>query len=303
MSINLKRISRFGWQGFSRNKSLTAQVISVMIIGVFVLTFLFLFRQVSSFLITEAQNKVDISVYFKEGVTEDRILEVKKEVLSFAEEVKSVDYISKEQAQQVFIERHEDDELYMEALDQIEGNPFLASLNISAKTPDQYAYISSFLEEEPYAALIEKVSYNRNRNVIEKLFGIASNVEKTGIALSILFAILVGLITFNTIKLTIFSSKREISTRKLVGASNWFIRGPFMVQGALYALFSVLIFDIIFFIFIIFLNSQIKALLLDFNLLNSVLSNAGLLILIQLGFSLFLGVVSSLIATRAYLRV
>jgi len=303
MITNFKRITKFGWQGFWRNKGLAAQVVFTMMVVVFIVTFLFLFRQVSLFLITETQKKVDISVYFKSDVSEDRILEVKDQILGFSEGIKSVDYVSKEQAKEVFLEEHQGDNLWMEALEEIEDNPFFASLNISAQTPDQYAYISSFLEDEPFASLIENVSYNKNKRVIDKLFQITTNVERGGLVLIFVFAVLVALITFNTIKLSIFSSKREITTRKLVGASNWFIQGPFIVQGILYSLFSVVIFDIVFFLFLLFLNSQVSSLLLDFNLLNSFKVNAVSLLLIQFSFLLFLGVISSFVAVRKYLKV
>ena len=303
MCTSFKRILKFGWQGFWRNKALSAQVIFIMMITVFVLTSLFVFKQISGFMIEEAQKKVDVSVYFKKEVVESRILEVKEKIETFSNEIERVDYVSTESAKESFIEKHKDDALYMTALANVEGNPFFASLNISAKTSDQYAYIASFLEEAPYVSLIEKVSYNKNREVIDKLFGIASNIEKGGLVLSIFFAILVLLITFNTVKLSIFSSKREIATRKLVGASNWFIRGPFLVQSILYALASVIIFDVIFVGFVVFLNSKMQTLFLDFNLVSVLKSNGLYLILVQLVCTISLGAVSSFLASRKYTKI
>ena len=161
MCTSFKRILKFGWQGFWRNKALSAQVIFIMMITVFVLTSLFVFKQISGFMIEEAQKKVDVSVYFKKEVVESRILEVKEKIETFSNEIERVDYVSTESAKESFIEKHKDDALYMTALANVEGNPFFASLNISAKTSDQYAYIASFLEEAPYVSLIEKVSYNK----------------------------------------------------------------------------------------------------------------------------------------------
>lgn len=303
MLITLKRISRFGWQGFWRSKGLSLQVIFIMLVAVFVVSFLFFFQQASSFLIAEAQKKVDISVYFKKGTPEARILEVKDSIAELSEQVKKVEYISESEAREIFVQKHEGDDLYLRALEQVEGNPFFASLDILAESPAQYAFIASFLEEEPFASIIEKVSYNRNKAVINKLFAIASNVQRVGIALGAFFAVLAGLITFNTIKLSILASGRDISTKRLVGASNWFIRGPFVAQALLYAFCAVVFFDILFLVLSLFLNSQLKPLLLDFNLLNSLKENGLWLLLLQLGFAALLAVGSACLAVRKYLKV
>ncbi len=303
MLVSFKRITQFGWQGFSRNKSLTAQVIFIMMVAVFVVTFLFLFKQVSVFLIEETQAKVDISVYFKKDTTEDKILELKEQLVNFSEKIEAVSYTSSEEAYEVFIQGHNSDSFFLDALEQVDGNPFLASLDIKATSPEQYSYVASFLEENVFSDLVEKVSYNQSKGVIDKLFEITSNIELAGMALSVFFALLVVLVTFNTIRLSITSSKRELSTRRLVGASNWFIRGPFLVQSALYAIFAVIIFDAIFLAVALFLNSQLKALLLDFNLLRYLQSNFLVLLLMQIVFCLVLATASSWLAVRKYLKI
>ena len=150
MLTNLKRIFRFGWQGFTRNKGLGFQVIFIMTVAVFLITFLFLFQGLSDFLITQAQKKVDISVYFHRETPEEEILEVEKELYKFSGEVESVDYVSKEKAQELFIQKHQGEPLYLQALKEVGENPFLASLNIKAKNPTQYAQISEFLTHGPF---------------------------------------------------------------------------------------------------------------------------------------------------------
>ena len=75
MFTSIKRILKFGWQGFSRNKGLGFQVIFIMIIVVSFVTAIFLFTELSVFLIEKTQDKVDISVYFKKDVAEGSILE------------------------------------------------------------------------------------------------------------------------------------------------------------------------------------------------------------------------------------
>ncbi|MBZ9572968.1 permease-like cell division protein FtsX [Patescibacteria group bacterium] len=303
MFTSLKRVLKFGWQGFLRNKGLSSQVIFIMTIAVLVITSLFIFKELSNFLIAEAQKKVDVSVYFKKDTSEESILEVKEGLYKFSAEIEDVQYTSREKAQEIFLQKHKDDPLYLEALEEVGENPFLASLNIRAKDPTFYAQISNFLTQGIFKNLIEKVSYYENKKIIDRLFALTSNIKTAGILLSLILGILVVLITFNTVKLTIFTSKDEIATMRLVGASNWFIRGPFLVQSFLYGIFAVLIADLIFFGGLSFLNSGLENWILGFNFLNYFQENFLFLILIQIGFAFALGTFSSLLAVRKYLKV
>jgi len=304
MLLTFKRVLKFGWQGFYRSKALTAQVVFILFVLVFTTTFLFLFNEFSNFLISQTQEKVDISVYFKQNVEEAKVLEIKNELEGIVDKVKKVDYVSREEAQNIFILKHQNDPTYLEALEQVSDNPFFSSLNISAFSPDHYKYIADFFEVAPLVDLVEKVSYNRNKLVIERLFAVISNIKKAGLGLTIFFALLASLITFNTIKLSIFSLKREITTRKLVGADNWFIRGPFLAQAVLYVLTSLIVFDVLFISLVLFLNSQLRPLLLDFDLLNSLVIQKGIILgLMQLGFALAVALISSWFAVRKYLKI
>jgi cell division transport system permease protein len=303
MFTNLKRILKFGWQSFARNKGLSSQVIFIMTVAVFTITSLLIFKELSSFLITQAQKKIDISVYFKKDTPEEEILQVKDQLFKFSDKIESVDYVSKEKAQEIFVQRHREDPLYLQALEEVGENPFLASLNIKAESPDFYAQISNFLTQGPFQNLIEKVSYYQNKKVIDKLFALTNNIKTAGILLSLILGILVVLITFNTVKLTIFASRDEISTMRLVGASNWFIRGPFLIQSLLYGIFAVGICNLIFFTTLNFLDPKLEAWILGFSLLNYFQENFLFLFLIQIAFAFTLGMFSSLIAVRKYLKV
>ena len=303
MLISFKRIIKFGWQGFWRNKTLSLQVIFIMGVVVFAISFIFLFEQIGNFLIAQSEKKVDISVYFEKNTPEETMLQLKQDLLALSGQVKSVDYISKQAASEIFIEKHKDDKFYLEALGQVQEDPFLASLNIKAFSSENYAQIDSFLKTKQANSFIEKISYSKNKEVINQLFYITSNVKKAGLIGGIAIALLVILITFNTIKLTILSTKDEITTSRLVGASNWFIEGPFLVQSALYALFSVLILDTIFVLIVLFLSSKIQTLFLDFNLVAVLKQNGLLLVGVQVVVTIFLGAISSLLASRKYLKM
>ncbi|RLE08183.1 hypothetical protein DRZ78_01525, partial [Candidatus Aerophobetes bacterium] len=245
---------------------------------------------------------VDISVYFKENVPEEEILRVERELYKFSKEIKSVEYISREKALQTFIEKHKDNSIYLEALEEIGDNPFLPSLNIKARDPSYYAPISNYLSQDSLQEVIERVSYFQNKKVIDKLSSITAKVRTVVIIISLVLGLLAILITFNTIKLTIFTSKEEISTMRLVGASNWFIKSPFVIQGIFYGIISILTVNLLFLIIFAFFSDRFETFFLGFNLLNYFQTNFLYLFLIQIIFVGILGVFSTLLALNRYLK-
>lgn len=303
MFISLKRVFKFAWQGFLRNRVLGLEVMFIMAIAVFLITSLFLFQGISDFLIKEVQEKVDVSVYFKETVLEEEILGVERDLYKFSNEIESVEYISREKALENFIEKHKDEPIYLEALQEIGYNPFLPSLNIKARDPSYYAPISNYLNQDYLQGIIERVSFFENKKVIDKLSSITDNVRTVVISLSLILGLLAVLITFNTIKLTIFTSKEEISTMQLVGASTWFIRGPFVIQGIFYGIVSVLAVNLLFLITFAFFSYRLETFFLGFNLLNYFQMNFLSLLLIQIAFAGILAIFSTLLALHKYLKV
>jgi len=139
--------------------------------------------------------------------------------------------------------------------------------------------------------------------VIEKVFALANGVNKVGFFLGIIFGAIAVLISFNTVRIAIHSSKEEISIMRLVGASNWFIRGPFLVQGVIVGFIAVIITLLITFGFSYFLNSKIMSLAPEINLWEIFISNLLILLLIQLATGVGLGIISSYIAVRKYLKI
>jgi len=282
---------------------LSSQAIFIITVAVLVITSLIIFNELSNFLIFQAREKVDIAVYFKEEVPESEILELKQELSKFSPGIENISYVSRVQAQENFLQRHKEDPLYLRALEEVGENPFLSYLNIKAKSPNFYAQISDFLISGPFQNMIEKISYYESEKIINRLFSLTNNIKLGGILLSLILGILVVLITFNTVKLTIFAFREEISTMKLVGASNWFVRGPFLVQSLFYGIFAVLIANLVFFGILNFLNSRIESWILGFSILDYFQENFLMLLVIQVIFAFALGIFSSLIAVRKYLKV
>ncbi len=298
----IKRIFKSGWLSFSRDGGLAAATCLIMLIPIFLATSLFLLKDVSQFLISTVQEKADISVYFKESASEKDILKVEEEI-SKIPEVKDVKYVSKEEALESFVQRHKDDPVLMESLEEVGGNPFLAALNIKAFQASQYQTVANFFETGTFENLIEKVDYYQRKPVIERIFALTSGIGKAGISLSIVLAIVAILVVFNTIRLAILNQKEEIKVQRLVGASNWFIRGPFLVQGAISGTLAAIICLLIFTLICWFLSPKIEILFSGLNIWQYFTGNFFTIILIQLGTGIGLGVISGTIAIRKYLKV
>jgi cell division transport system permease protein len=298
----IKRISKASWLNFRRNAGLSLTTIFILLITISLITSLFIFHKISQFLISDLEEKVDISIYFKEDSPEEDILKAKTE-LSKMPEVKDVEYNSREAAREKFIQKYKDNPLLMASIEEIGENPFLASLNIRAWKPDQYEALANFLENATFKNLIEKIDYYQRKPIIERLSSITSVINKAGIGISVILVLLSFLVAFNTIRLAIFSQREEISIMRLVGASNWFIRGPLLIQGIISGFFATLIAILIFVLLSWGLSPKLAIFLPDFNLQNLVFQNFWILFAIQLLTGIGIGIFSSLIAMRRYLKV
>ncbi|MEK7651386.1 MAG: permease-like cell division protein FtsX [Patescibacteria group bacterium] len=300
--VTLFRIFKYGWQSFWRNGWLSVSTIAVMILALVVFEGLIIFNVVSKGAIGAIEEKVDISVYFKSNVLEDTVLNLKRS-LEGLDEVKFVEYVSKEQALATFKERHANEETITQTLNELDNNPLLASLNIKANNLHRYDSIASYLAKPDFQDMIEKVSYAQNQVVINRLNSLVDNFGRGGFALTAFLAFLAAIVTFNTIRLAIFSASEQIGIMRLVGASNTFIRGPYLVEGLMYGIISALISFLIFVPIIIFVSPHIASFVPEVDLLAYFKSNLASLLIYQFIFGIVLGVVSSVIATRRYLNV
>ncbi len=302
MFTNFIRIFRFALTDFSRNKGVSIAAIFVLVVTIMLCTGLLFFQGFSQYLISQIQDKIDVTAYFKEGAEEQDILSARDQILKMPD-VKSVEYVSQDQALQNFNEKHKGNEVLSQALEEVGVNPFLPSLNIVTGSTAKYDEVSKALQANPYKDLIDSVDFSQKKDIIDKVFSVASGVNLFGILLSLIFIIIAILVVFNTLKLAVDSSKEEISTMKIVGASNWFVRGPFIVQGAIYGAIAFLFCFVISVLAFYFITPQLEIMLPGFSAISYFFSNLWLFIFLQLGFGAGLGMISSFIVVRKYLKV
>lgn len=298
---------------------------SVMIVTLVILSSLMLMFVITNYSVTSIRERVDISAYFKVGVTESQVLRIKTE-LERNNTIKEVVYISPADALKDFRDVHSNDENLLDSLDELGDNPLPATLQIKAKTLEDYPAIDTELQSEKYADVIDKVNFQDNRLVIERLNKILRFIVIFGVVLTVIFALIAILVIFNTITLTIFNRREEVEIMRLVGATNWYIRGPFLVEATIYSIAATIITTIALIPILMnlpeifqyiapngindsfFGNSGFATSLVNDYISNIVTSghitlNIILLMLGQLIIALGLSITSTMLAMRKYLKV
>lgn len=297
----LSRIVHYGFQNFWRNGWPSAATVAIMILALLVFVGLLLFNVMTDRAITSIQDKIDISVYFKTNVPEDEILNIKQSIESLSE-VKGVEYVSSDRALEIFRERHKENETITQALTELTTNPLEASLNIKAKRPDQYASIAKYLEAPNLTRFFDSVSYSKNQVVIDRLTAIINNVNRGGLALTIVLTLVAGLVVFNTIRLAIYSTRDEITIMRSVGASNSLVRGPFVVEGVIAGVVAAVVSMLVAAPLVYVTSPYVDVFIPGMNLFQYFYQNLITLFGYQLLFGIGIGSFSSFIAVRRYLR-
>jgi len=304
----MKRIARSGFFSFWRNGFVSISSVLVMIITLFVITGTIFLGAILNASLQEIKNKVDINVYFVRTAPEGDILALQKSLEVLPEVKVPVEYVSRDDALADFRQKHQDDQFTLQALNELGENPLGASLNIRAKEPSQYEGIAEFLKSksaltEDGTAIIDKVNYYQNKTAIDTLTKMINSANRLGFILTLFLVCVSILITFNTIRLAIFMSRDEISVMRLVGASRMYIRGPFIVSGAIYGVVSGFITLILFFPITLWLGNATAEFFVGLNVFSYYISNFAQIFLIVIFSGVFIGSFSSFLAVRKHLKI
>ena len=308
----IKRIARYGFVGFVRNGFVSLSAILMMTIMSFMLVNIMISNAAMTATLQDLTNKVDVTVYFRTNATQDHIEQIQKSLKTLPE-VASIAYVSREQALADFRERHKNDQLTIQALDELGANPLGAALEVRAKQTSQYEGIAKYLQAQQDSQVdagvaIDKVNFYQNKTAIDRLTKIIDTSEKNGIAKTIFLAISALLIVLNTIRLAIYTARDEIGVMNLVGAGQWYVRGPFMVAGVLYGIVSsvivlILLYPILFYHpVLIGLDPTTELLFGSFNSFAYYTSHFLLFFAVLTGTGIALGALSSYLAVRRYLN-
>ncbi len=302
--LTAKRVARYGVASFVRNGFISLAAILIMTITLFTIASLILGSAALNSTLEQLTSKVDVTVYFTTSATTQQVTDVQKS-LEALPEVAGVTYVSREQALADFRTRHANDQLTLQALEELGENPLGAALEVRAKETSQYESIAKYLSQQQEsggtASPIEKVNFYQNKTAIDRLSNIIDTSRTLGLAIALVLGAATVLIAFNTIRLAIYTSRDEIGVMNLVGASRWYVRGPFMIAGILYGIVAGVVVLLLLYPITIWIGPASEKFLVNFNVYEYFTSQFPMIFLIVVGSGIALGALSSYLAVRRYL--
>jgi len=243
--LTFVRMCRYGVNNFSRNAWLTVAATAVMTVTLLIVFSTLVARNVLLSTVDDLRNKVDVSIYLKNTITEGDVA-ILTNKLKDSPNVNNVRFISGEEAKKSYAKDHSADAEQLNIIADLPRNPFPASLRVSVKDLNNMKGIEDLVATDAdFKKSLEpsrKPSFAGERKVAIETIGQGIEfAQRAGITASIVFMIISVLIIFNTIRMAIFNRKEEIQMMKLIGADRNFIRGPFMVEAMMYGFFAAII--------------------------------------------------------------
>jgi len=304
--VTLRRILRSGFLNFWRNAFISSTSILVMVVTLCFIGSLMFLSAILATSLDGIRGQVDLWVTFVSDAPEEEIMSIKDRLESMPE-ISQVTYTSREGVLKEFVERHRDDQIILQTLDELGDNPLGASLTIQAHDPAHYEDIAELLEEDMLlgtgSGIIDRVNFRDNQLAIERLTKLINSLERFGLIITVALAFVSVLITFNTIRLTIYTSREEIAVMRLVGASTEYIRGPFVVSGIIYGAISGIIALALFYPITFWIGDLTENFFIGLNVFDYYLENFLQIMLLIIISGIFIGGISSYLAVKRYLRV
>jgi cell division transport system permease protein len=237
---------------------------------------------------------------------EDQILKVKQRIEQYPK-VKETNYVSSQQVYNDFKAKNADKPEILQSLNELTDNPFPATLHVKAKNLSDYPDIASQLSSDQYKDFVSNVNYQndpKTQVVISRLDKILKLVIEFGIGLIIVFSLIAILVIFNTIALTIYNRREEVEIMRLVGATNWYIRGPFLIESCLYSVFSTIIAGLLLVpVYVKVLPKVVAFINPEADAFTQNILNFWYLLPVLFVLALVLAAISTFMATRKYLKI
>ena len=296
------RVIKFAFQDLARSLSLSFMTVFILVLMLLSVNTLWSLDVLTKAAVEAVKKQIDISIYFVPSASDKNVTEIKNYVAMFPE-VTDIKLQSKEDVLASFRAQHQTQKEALDALDELGANPFGPTMIVKTKEPQDYKKIIDALNVPEYTNLIEAKSFDNHEDAIERLQNITNRIEKIGFGLTILFALISFLIIFNTIRVAINTQRMEINIKRLVGASNWFIRGPYLVESLIFTILSIVFTMIIVFLGLKWIDPYLAVVLPNgFSLTNYFYSNMLMLFGAQALAVLLLTILSSGLAMRKQLR-
>lgn len=299
LALTLARITKTSIMSLWRNLWLSLAAVLMMVVTLVSIAFFLDLLVITNKTTDSLKERVDMSVYFNDSATKDQIFAIQNILLS-RPDIKSVDYISKEKALDIWRQRNSGNEEISNIITSVD-NPLPRSLEIKTEKPEDLEGVYNYLNSNDYKPLLRDISYPKTKNLVDRLVGIAKFLKIVGWSVSITFVFISILVIYNTIRLTIFARSSEIEIMKLVGASDWYVRGPFVIEGIIYGISGAIISSLLFFSVAKYTTPIAENYLGFANFASYLNNNFVIIFTVLLVIGLGLGIFCSFLAMRKYL--
>ncbi|MFH1413128.1 MAG: permease-like cell division protein FtsX [bacterium] len=263
MFVFIWRIIKFSFQDILRNIWLSIVTVLILILTLLSVNLLIGVQAISTATVETIKDKVDISLYLDADAPEDRITSLKARI-SVLENVQDVRYISQAEALQSFQARHQNDPKIIEALQELDKNPLTPSLVIIPKDTNKFDELIAELNRIS-DSIIESRNFDDHKAMLAKIDAITNKVSDAGFLVSSIFIFISLLVIFNTVRVAIYTHRNEIGIMRLVGASDWFIRSPFLISSLIYTLVAMIVVIIVFYAFLTLLHPYLQTFFVNYN--------------------------------------
>ncbi len=303
MFLSFVRVIKFSLQDMARNIWLSLVTVIILILALFTVNMLLVIKVVGNTAINAVKEKVDVSIYLLPTATDEEILNLRKKIENLPE-VKEVKFISKTEALENFKQKHKENAEILQSLAELGINPLAATLVIKPRNLDELKNLIAKLNTFP-DKIIESRNFTNYQTMLDKINSITNKVSEAGLMLSAVFLVIVLLVMYNSVRVAIYTHRREIQIMKLVGASNFFIVLPYLLSSIFFTLIAVMAVMAIFFIFLSLLQPYLETFFIGYNvnLLNYFKENLISIFGLEFLFSSVINIIASGLAVRKYSKI
>lgn len=287
----------------ARNIWLTIVTITILILALFSINMLLTVNVITQAAMNSIKEKIDVNLYLKSDAAEDKIIALKAEIGNYSQ-VKEIKYISRAEAMEAFKAKHQNNPEVLEALRQLGENPLTPTLIIKANNIEQYDELISKLNKIN-SDIIESRNFENHKSILLKIDNISRKINEVGIFVSLIFITISVLVVYNAIRVAIYTHRKEIGIMKLVGASNWFVKSPFLISSIIFAAIGSLAIIGIFYAFLIVLQPYLEIFFMGYDINIVSYFNHNFVYIFGLEFlgAAFVNILASFTALGRYSRV
>ena len=300
--ISFFRVIKFALQDMVRNMSLSLMTVVILVLMLLSVNTLVVVKTITGEAVRTVKDQIDVSLYFASDVEQEQVDELTSFIESFPE-VTEIVYFDSNEVLSDFKSSHQERDYVIDALDEIVQNPFGPTLVVKTREPNDYQKVIEAVSIPEYADVIEAKTFGDTQEYIRRIDVITQQVEGFVLMLTGLFAVIAFFVIFNTVRVAIYTQREEIGIKKLVGATNWFVRGPYIVESIVFSAVAVAITLTAVYMAVQVIDPYVAVMLETEGLLTAFYDqNMMQQVLMQFGVVLALTITTSGLAMRRYLR-